>query len=64
MEVNLKKDLFQKNNLLEDKFKTDLKDIWVNFRTTKEGNPSLKDIAEFYLKDRIEQKSIHCFHHI
>ena len=58
LEVNLKKDLFQKNNLLEDKFKTDLKDIWVNFRTTKEGTPSLKDIAEFYLKDRVEQKSI------
>ena len=58
LEVNLKKDLFQKNNLLEDKFKTDLKDIWVNFRTTKEGTTSLKDIAEFYLKDRIEQKSI------
>ena len=58
LEVNLKKDLFQKNNLLEDKFKTDLKDIWVNFRTTKEGTPSLKDIAEFYLKDRIEQKNI------
>jgi len=58
LEVNLKKDLFQKNNLLEDKFKTDLKDIWVNFRTTKEGTASLKDIAEFYLKDRVEQKSI------
>ena len=37
LEVNLKKDLFQKNNLLEDKFKTDLKDIWVNLITTKEG---------------------------
>ena len=58
LEVNLKKDLFSKNNLLEDKFKTDLKDIWVNFRSTIEGQPSLKAIADFYLKDRIQQKEI------
>ena len=58
LEVNLKKDLFTKNNLLEDKFKTDGKDIWVNFRTTVEGTASLKNIADFYLKDRNEQKTI------
>jgi len=58
LEVNLKKDLFSKNNLLEDKFKTDGKDIWVNFRTTVDGTASLKNIADFYLKDRNEQKTI------
>ncbi len=58
LEVNLKKDLFSKNNLLEDKFKTDGKDIWVNFRTTVDGAASLKNIADFYLKDRNEQKTI------
>ena len=58
LEVNLKKELFQTNNLLEDKFKTDGKDIWVHFRSTVDKQASLKEIADFYLKDRNEQKQI------